>query len=130
MLDEIGASAVPKIRVFNKIDMVGAGTENALAQQKECEARLRAQYPDCIVMSARNPGDVTKLHATIVNFFQRDLIEAELFLPWSAQQLRGKIFASCEVLDERADNDGAFLRLRADPATLASLREQLGEAPA
>ena len=129
VLEEIGASAVPKIRVFNKIDMVGAGSENAAAAQTECEAMLRAQYPDCIVMSARDAGDVAKMHASIVNFFQRDLIEAELFLPWSAQQLRGKIFASCEVLDERADNDGAFLRLRADPVTLAALREQLGEAP-
>ena len=124
VLEEIGASAVPKIRVFNKIDMVGDA-----AAQAEREAALRAQYPECIVMSARNPGDVTKLHATIVKFFQRDLIEAELFLPWSAQQLRGKIFASCEVLDERADNDGAFLRLRGDPAAINALREQLGPAP-
>ena len=124
VLEEIGASAVPKIRVFNKIDMVGD-----IAAQKEMEAELRTQYPDCIVMSARNAGDVAKMHASIVKFFQRDLVETELFLPWSAQQLRGKIFSSCEVLDERADNDGAFLRLRADPATLASLREQLGVAP-
>ena len=124
VLEEIGASAVPKIRVFNKIDMVGDS-----AAQKEMEAALRTQYPDCIVMSARNAGDVAKMHASIVKFFQRDLVETELFLPWSAQQLRGKIFSSCEVLDERADNDGAFLRLRADPATLATLREQLGVAP-
>jgi GTPase len=53
------------------------------------------------------------------------LIEEELFLPWSAQQLRGKIFATCEVLDERADNDGAFLRVRGEPSTVAGLRDQL-----
>ena len=122
VLDEIGAEAVPKIRVFNKIDMVGDA-----AAQEEHEATLRAQYPDCIVMSARREGDVVKLHETIVAFFQRDLVLAELFLPWSAQQLRGKIFASCEVLDERADNDGAFLRVRGEADTLKALREQLGE---
>ena len=122
VLDEIGAAAVPKIRVFNKIDMVGDA-----AAQEEHEATLRAQYPDCIVMSARREGDVVKLHETIVAFFQRDLVLAELFLPWSAQQLRGKIFASCEVLDERADNDGAFLRVRGEADTLKALREQLGE---
>jgi GTP-binding protein HflX len=126
VLEEIGASAVPKIRVFNKIDMVGSGTDQAPTLQEACEADLRVRYPGCIVMSARVPGDVQLLHAAIVRFFQRDLVEAELFLPWSAQQLRGKIFAGCEVLDERADNDGAFLRVRADPATLAALREQLG----
>ena len=121
VLDEIGAGAVPRIRVFNKIDMVGDAT-----LQAECDAALREQYPDCIVMSAKRESDVAKLHAAILAFFQRGLVEAELFLPWSAQQLRGKIFASCEVLDERADNDGAFLRVRGEADTVKALREQLG----
>jgi GTPase len=120
VLAEIGAEAVPKIRVFNKIDVVGDA-----AAQAEREASLRAQYPDCIVMSARREQDVTKMHAVICAFFQRGLVEEELFLPWSAQQLRGKIFASCEVLEERADNDGAFLRVRGEASTVAGLREQL-----
>ncbi|MBL0121168.1 MAG: GTPase HflX [Betaproteobacteria bacterium] len=134
VLDEIGAGAVPRIRVFNKIDMVGRDKEmkkeNADIEQAEREAALRAQYPDCIVMSAKREGDVAKLHASIRAFFQKDLVEAELFLPWSAQQLRGKIFASCEVLDERADNEGAFLRVRGDAGTVTGLQEQLRAAPA
>ena len=121
VLDEIGAGAVPRIRVFNKIDVVGDD-----AAQAEREAALRAQYPDCIVMSAKRESDVAILHAAIRAFFQRGLVEAELFLPWSAQQLRGKIFASCEVLDERSDNDGAFLRVRGESETVKALREQLG----
>ena len=121
VLDEIGAGAVPRIRVFNKIDMVGDATAQA-----EREAVLRTQYPDCIVMSAKRESDVAKMHAAILGFFQQGLVEAELFLPWSAQQLRGKIFASCEVLDERADNDGAFLRVRGEAGTVEGLREQLG----
>jgi len=121
VLEEIGAGAVPRIRVFNKIDLVGdAGA------QAEHEASLRAKYPDCVVMSARRESDVADMHATIRAFFQRGLVEAELFLPWSAQQMRGKIFASCEVLDERADNDGAFLRVRGESDTITGLREQLG----
>jgi GTP-binding protein HflX len=84
VLEEIEAQDVPRIRVFNKIDHVG----DAVAQA-EREAALRAKYPDCIVMSARRPEDVAKLRMAIIAFFQRDLIEAELFLPWSAQQLRG-----------------------------------------
>ena len=70
--------------------------------------------------------DVADMHAAIRAFFRKGLVEAELFLPWSAQQLRGKIFASCEVLNERADDDGAFLRVRADAETLKGLQEQLG----
>ena len=122
VLSEIDAQDVPRIRVFNKIDHVGDA-----AAQAERAAALRAEYPDCIVMSARSPDDVAKLHRAIIAFFQRDLVEAELFLPWSAQQLRGEIFAHCEVLGERADDQGAFFQVRGEQATLNGLREQLAQ---
>ena len=120
VLVEIGAQDVPRLRIFNKID--GVGDE---AAQAERAAALQAAYPGCIVMSARRDADVASLHAAILAFFRRDLVEAELFLPWSAQRLRGEIFSACEVLDERADEAGAFLRVRAEPATVDALREQL-----
>ncbi|MCX7172823.1 MAG: GTPase HflX [Proteobacteria bacterium] len=123
VLDEIGAKAVPRIRVFNKIDQVGDA-----AAQGEREAMLRTQYRDCIVMSARRAGDIASLREAIVAFFRRGLVEAELFLPWSAQQLRGEIFASCEVLEERADGEGAFLRVRGEAAAVKSLCERFGQA--
>ena len=76
-------------------------------------------------MSARRPDDVARLHRAIVDFFQRNLVETELFLPWSAQQLRREIYANCQVLAERADEAGAFFQVRGEPATLDSLRQQL-----
>jgi len=123
VLNEIGAQDVPRFRIFNKIDHVG----DAVAQA-EREAALRARYPGYIVMSARRPDDVAKLRRAIVAFFQKDLVEAELFLPWSAQQLRGEIFARCEVLEERAEEEGAFFRVRGEQGALDSLREQFGQA--
>jgi len=120
VLAEIGADEVPRIRVFNKIDHVGDAEAQA-----ECEAALHAQYPGCIVMSARRPADVSRLRDDIVAFFQKDLVEAELFLPWSAQQLRGEIYARCQVLGERADEEGAFFHVRGDADTLTALSEQL-----
>jgi len=122
VLEEINAHEVPRLRVFNKIDGVGDASAQA-----EHTAMLLEKYPGCIVMSARRPEDVARLHTAIVAFFQKDLVEFELFLPWSAQHLRGKIFASCDVLEERADEAGAHFRLRGEPATADALREQLGE---
>lgn len=121
VLAEIDAQEVPRIRVFNKIDHVGDATAQA-----ECKAMLRERYPDCIVMSARRPDDIARLHRAIMAFFQRDLVEAELFLPWTAQQLRGEIFARCEVLAERAEETGAFFKVRGEQFALDSLRERLG----
>ncbi len=119
VLDEIGAQNIPRIRIFNKIDHVGD-----TAAQAECEAALKAKYPACIVMSARRPDEVAQLHQAIVAFFQQDLVEDELFLPWSAQQLRSEIYTSCKVLEERADGEGAFFRVRGEPNVVKSLREQ------
>jgi GTPase len=116
VLEEIGAKAVPRLLVFNKIDRGGD------------ETALRAKYPGCIVMSAKREGDIAKLREAIMAFFQRDLVEAELFLPWSAQNLRGEIFASCKVLEERADGEGAFLRVRGESEAVKRLRRQFGRA--
>ena len=114
VLEEIGAKAVPRLLVFNKIDRGGD------------EATLRAKYPGSVVMSAKREGDVARLREAIMAFFQRHLVEAELFLPWSAQNLRGEIFASCKVLQERADGEGAILRVRGEPSVVRRLREQFG----
>ncbi|MFY9327323.1 MAG: GTPase HflX [Georgfuchsia sp.] len=123
VLAEIEAQDVPRLRIFNKIDQVNGGGD--AEAQAECAAALRASYPDCIVMSAKRPQDIARLHKTIVAFFQKDLVEAELFLPWTAQQLRGEIFARCEVLSERAEEEGAFFQVRSEQAVLDGLREQI-----
>jgi GTP-binding protein HflX len=117
VLVEIGAKGVPRFLVFNKIDRGGD------------EAALRALHPGCIVLSARSAGDIAKLREIIVAFFRRDLVEAELFLPWSAQNLRGEIFANCEVLEERAGSDGASFRVRGEPEAVKRLRKQVGPLP-
>lgn len=120
VLKEIGAHEVPRLRVFNKIDN---GFD--AAQQAEYAAALRAKYPDCIIMSARRPEDVARLHDRIVAVFQQNFVELELFLPWAAQQLRKDIYENCEVLSERADEDGAFFRVRSEPMALEKLQAQL-----
>jgi len=122
VLEEIGADVVPRLRIFNKIDHVGDD-----AAQAECEAGLREKYPDCVVMSARRPDEVARLRQKIINFFQRDHVEAELFLPWSAQQLRKDIFAGCEVLEERADAAGAFFLVRGESLVIEALRERFAQ---
>jgi len=118
VLGEIGADSVQRIRVFNKIDYL----DDAVLQA-ERTAELQEKYPGCIVLSARNKDNIAELHKAIVQVFQKDLVEAEIFLPWSAQSLRGDIFASCEVLEERADTEGAFFRFLAAPDVIARLTE-------
>jgi GTP-binding protein HflX len=123
VLAEIGARDVPRVLVFNKIDRTGDP-----AVQREREAALRDRYPACVVISARREGDIALLRETLIGFFRKRLVDAELFLPWSAQQMRGEIFAQCEVIDERADNAGAYLRIRGEPELVQRLQDRLESA--
>ncbi len=120
VLADIGAGDIPRLRLFNKIDKVG----NADAQVAATGA-LATHWPDGIVMSARDPGDIRHLHASILAFFQRDMIEEELRVPWSAQHLRGRIFSECVVASERSEEDAVIFRLRATRETLDSLQAEL-----
>lgn len=122
VLEEISADDVPRIRVFNKIDHVGDAEAQA-----EREAALKARYPECVVMSARRPDDVAKLHKMIVEFFQRDLIETEIFVPWAKQQLLGEIYANCQVRGERSDEQGTFFQICGETSVLERLQEKLSE---
>jgi GTP-binding protein HflX len=121
VLAEIGAGDVPRLLVFNKMDRVG---------DVEAEARitqaLLARFPDAVLMSARRPEDVADLRQRFVAFFQRDLVEGELHVPYDRQQLRGEIFAECEVLSERYTDDGVVFKVRA-PATLIARYGQPSE---
>ncbi|MDB4981184.1 MAG: GTP-binding protein HflX [Myxococcales bacterium] len=115
VLADIGAGEVPRLLIFNKIDRVGQ-------TEAETRAALLARWPEALVMSARRPEDVAALHARLVAYFGRELVEGELLVPYDRQNLRGQIFALCEVLGERYQDDGVVFHVRAHPSTLDRLR--------
>jgi GTP-binding protein HflX len=124
VLTDIGAGAVPRILVFNKIDRTGAAAEQAAAR-----AQLLERWPDAVVMSARSPEDVAQLRQTLIDFFGRDLVEDEVRVPYDRQQLRGDIYTHCQVLEERYDEEAVIFRVRAHPLQLARLHAGQGLGP-
>ena len=119
VLDEIGAGDVPRLLVFNKVDRLGADAPRVTTA-------LLERWPDAVVMSAKAPTDVVRLHEALARFFVRDMIEAELRVPWDRQELRGTIFADCDVVEERAEPDAAVFRVRGPRETIARLGERIG----
>ena len=79
---------------------------------KKSSRALCTLYPD--------EGQFTAL----ITVGAKEAPEAELLLPWSAQQLRKELYANCEVLEERAEDEGAVFRLRGEPDTIERLRAQ------
>ena len=112
VLAEIGASGVPTRLVLNKIDRVSEDDRAALA----------GEFPEALQLSAKDPEDVAGLRETLVAWFDRDLVETELFVPWARAALLGEIHAGARVLAERHEGDGVYIRVRGRTADVARLR--------
>ena len=115
VLVEIGASQAPTQLCFNKIDKLAP----------DALAALRERFPDAWFISAHAAEDVSRVHAGIVELFERSYVEAELFVPYSAQRLVAEMHEQGRVEEERYDETGVTVRLRTDSDTLARLRAEL-----
>ncbi|MFW7267693.1 GTPase HflX [Gluconacetobacter sp. Hr-1-5] len=115
VLREIGADTVPSRLVLNKMDRVDATRRAALLEK----------YPDAIMLSAHAPEDVSALRETIIAFFEAEMVDDVLVLPYAKQNLIGEIYESARVLSEDHDETGRVLKLRALPGAMARLRRSL-----
>jgi GTP-binding protein HflX len=112
VLREIGADAVPGKLLLNKVDRLDAGAREA----------LESAHPDAILLSAKNAADVQALRRTLIEFFEHAMIDEDLVVPYDKQRLVSEIHEEARVLSEEYDEQGARLRVRALPETLARLR--------
>lgn len=115
VLGEIGAGEAPVLLVLNKRDRLAP----------EAEAALTAEFPDAILVSAKRPEDVSRLREAIVSWFERDMEEVELLVPYTRQRVLSEIHESCRVLAESHDEHGTHVRLRARPEVVQRLRGSL-----
>lgn len=114
VLDEIGAKdTVPHRLVLNKRDRLSAAEQ----------ATLKAEFPDAILLSTRDKKDLTELRDMILSFFERDMVEARLLVPYSTQGAIGEIRRRMRVLEETYDERGVVLRIRARQEDLERVRE-------
>jgi GTP-binding protein HflX len=116
VLAEIGASEGPRLLVLNKIDRVDAATRERLARE----------WPDALLLSVRDPADVARLREHILAFFERDMVEAEILVPYARQRVVGEAHAACRVLSEQHEETGTRLLVRGRPDVVARLRGGAG----
>jgi len=115
VLREIGADTVPSRLVLNKMDRVDAAGRAALMER----------HPDAIMLSAHMPEDVSALRETIIAFFEAEMVDDILVLPYAKQALIGEIYESARVLSEEHNETGRVLKIRALPAAMTRLRRSL-----
>jgi GTP-binding protein HflX len=97
--------------VFNKADRLSAEAREALLQR----------HPEALVLSAHSPDDVAALRQTVIEFFERSMVEADLVIPYTRQARISEVYENARVLSEAFDESGRRLKLRALPAAMARL---------
>jgi GTPase len=103
VLEEIGAENVPRLDIYNKIDLK---PDEAPRVERDAEGR-----PARVHVSALTGGGLDLLVAAVAECLGPEVQEHQLTLPPSAAKLRARLFALGAVRSEKTKADGSF-RLR------------------
>ncbi len=112
VLQEIGAHTVPRMVVFNKVD---------LAKDKLALRLVRKKHPDAVFVSALQ-DDFGPLLQRINGFFEKTMVTTPLVLEYADSGDLGKIYQWGRVDDVRYEEDGIHLRVTSTPANLERIR--------
>jgi len=115
VLGEVGVEDSKKLLVLNKSDQLNSEQQQSLMEE----------FPDAMMTSARNPLDVAKLHAYIIDIAQNEMIEEEIIIPYTAKGIIGEIRSSMSVIKEDYEYSHIKLTVRSSAIDLARLKKKM-----
>ena len=113
VLESIGADSLPSHLVLNKIDKLS---------QTQLQA-LKEEYPEALAVSTKSAESMKDLRERIIEFFETDMIEEEIFIPYTASGAVGPLRAKMRVLGERHTETGTYFLVRASQETLKKFQD-------
>jgi GTP-binding protein HflX len=102
VLAEVGATEVQSLLLLNKKDRLSSDELQA----------LQIEFPEAILLSTKNPEDIKNLRLKLIGYFETDMIDQDLFVPYTVPGAIGEIRAKMRVLSENYDGQGSTLRVR------------------
>ena len=118
VLAEIGADQTERVMVMNKIDCLTPEQQKLLIEE----------YPKALFISTRDPRDVQRVREVILQFFERDMVEKTVLVPYSQGQLLGKVRERARVVDEIHEDTGTRVTIRAHDEVHAWFEKQMKQA--
>ena len=112
VLAEVGAGETPSFMILNKQDRLSA----------EEKQTLQAEYPEAVFLSTRSPEDIKSLREKLIHFFESEMVEEKIFIPYDMKGVIGEVRAKMRILSENYDERGLSLQVRADAEDLARLK--------
>lgn len=115
VLSEVGATEVPRLLVLNKQDRLSQEQKESLAQE----------FPEAIFISTRDKEDVKRMREKILSYFESDMLDEDLFIPYTAKGIIGEIRDRTRVLSESYNESGVTLKVRASSENLEMIKKKL-----
>lgn len=117
VLAEIGATGIDSYLVLNKADRLDETEKRA----------LKAEYPDAIMISTLDKQDVAGMREHLIRFFERDMQDFTIELPYERSTLIGEIRTRARVVAEEAHDTGITYRIRTHEGVYEKLNELIAE---
>ncbi len=117
VLAEIGADKSARRLVLNKVDRLSPDEL----------ATLAGEYPEALFISTRNPNDVSRIHTEIVKFFEGDMSDQSYLIPYSQGRILGMIRERARVMEEKHEDEGTIVKIRASADVHAWIEKQLDQ---
>ncbi|HAA58223.1 MAG TPA: GTPase HflX [Myxococcales bacterium] len=115
VLRELHAGDIPQILLMNKADQVD---EERLETLQMC-------YPDALFVSIYRDEDLEAVTQHIVSFFEQEMFEETLFIPYEKHHLVYTIHDSMRVLEASYEDKGTQLSVLAFARQLKQIHSQL-----
>lgn len=116
VLAEVGVGEAPFLLVLNKRDNL---TEDEQRQ-------LQVEFPEAILISTRRADDLKRLREKILSYFESDMIDADLFIPYQMQSaVIGDLRQRVRVLSEDYNELGLTVKIRAPAEVLEHFQKRL-----
>ncbi|MEL5847883.1 MAG: ribosome rescue GTPase HflX [Candidatus Igneacidithiobacillus chanchocoensis] len=118
ILADIGADKLPRIRVFNKIDLL----EDAPSIRSDADGLTSDVW-----LSAHSGAGIDVLRKVIAARLQQEPLRLQCALRPEQGALRARLYQLARVLEESFDAEGSqFLQIEIDQATWAGLQKHYG----
>ena len=117
VISQIGGGDLPELLVFNKADM------------SDEPARLAAEHPGSVAISARTGEGVDDLLLRIGDRLRSLMPAVEMFVPYERGDVLAALHRSGEVLSETADERGVTVSARIDRTEIGRFEPFLTGAP-
>lgn len=115
-LREVGVNKTPQMLVLNKADLLTP------LEQK----RLLREFPGAVMISAQRSDDTAGLREKITEFFESQMVEETLVVPYGLERILAELKANTRVLKEEFENEAMRFTVKATPTELARLRKRYG----